>query len=379
MNLVIIIPTFNNCNTLESVVNGCRSHCSNIIVVNDGSTDGTDKVLDRMTGIITIVFPVNRGKGEALKAAFRQAAKLGYDYAITIDSDGQHYPGEIPRFIEAASNEKETLWIGSRDLSAENMPQKSSFANKFSNFWFWAETGIKLTDTQSGFRLYPLEPIEGMKFISGKYEFELEVMVRVAWKGVPVKNLPVKVYYPPKNERISHFRPFRDFTRISILNTIFVLFALAWYWPFRFIKSFTRENIRNFVRDNITHSKESNHKIAASIGLGLFFGIVPLWGYQMVTAVLTAHFLKLNKLLVLVSSNISIPPMIPFILYGSFATGAWLLGLPPDIIPVELTLSSIAGGLKTYLIGSIILAFIIAFAGFITTYSLLLVVRKTEK
>ncbi|OFY41062.1 MAG: glycosyltransferase [Bacteroidetes bacterium GWF2_40_14] len=379
MNLVIIIPTFNNCCTLESVVKGCMRHCSNIIVVNDGSTDGTDKVLERFTSIMTIVFPLNRGKGAALKDAFRYAAMLGFDYAITIDSDGQHYPEEIPRFIEAASREKNTLWIGSRDLSSENMPQKSSFANKFSNFWFRAETGIKLTDTQSGFRLYPLKPFDGMKFISGRYEFELEAIVRAAWKGVPVKNMPVKVYYPPKNERISHFRPFRDFTRISILNTLFVLYALAWYWPFRFVKGFTRNNIRNFVNDNITNSKESNTKIAGAIGLGLFFGIVPLWGYQMVTAVLAAHFLKLNKLLVLVASNISIPPMIPFILYGSFATGAWLLGLPPDIIPVHLSLASIAGGLKTYLIGSIIFAMITAFAGFIISYSLLLVVRKPEK
>lgn len=379
MNVVVIIPTFNNCNTLESVVTGCMRYCSNIIVVNDGSTDCTDKVLKRLAGIMTIAFPENRGKGAALKAAFRYAAKLGYDYAITIDSDGQHYPGEIPHFIDAASNEKDTLWIGSRDLSAENMPQKSSFANKFSNFWFWAETGMKLTDTQSGFRLYPLKSLEGMKFISGRYEFELEVTVRAAWKGVPVKNLPVKVYYPPKNERISHFRPFRDFTRISILNTLFVLYALVWFWPFSFFKWFTRENIRNFVRDNITHSKESNYKIAGSIGLGLFFGIVPLWGYQMVTAVLVAHFLKLNKLLVLMASNISIPPMIPFILYGSFATGAWLLNLPLEIIPVDLSLASIIGGLKVYLIGSIIFAMISGFAGFIITYSLLLFFRKSEK
>ncbi len=379
MNLVVIIPTFNNCNTLERVVKGCMNHCSNIIVVNDGSTDGTEKILEKLTGIMTITFPENRGKGAALKAAFRHALRLGYDYAITIDSDGQHYPEDIPRLTEAASKEKETLWIGSRDLSSENMPQKSTFANKFSNFWFRAETGIKLTDTQSGFRLYPLRPFKDMKFISGKYEFELEAMVRAAWKGVPVKNIPVKVYYPPKNERISHFRPFKDFTRISILNTLFVLYALLWYWPLRFFKGFTRENIKNFVNDNITHSKESNFKIACAVGLGLFFGIVPLWGYQMVTAVLAAHFLKLNKLLVLVASNISIPPMIPFILYGSFATGAWLLGLPADIIPVELSLASIAGGFKTYLIGSIVFAVIAALAGFIITYSLLLIVRKTEK
>ena len=215
-----------------------------------------------------------------------------------------------------------------------------------------------------------------MRYLSGRYEFELEILVRAAWKGVSVKNLQIKVFYPPKSERVSHFRPFRDFARISLLNTLFVFCALLWYWPFRFVKWFTKENIKNFVHDNITHSKESNLKIANAIGLGFFFGIVPLWGYQMVTAVIAAHFLKLNKLLVLAASNISIPPMIPFILYGSFATGAYVLDIPVNIIHADLTLASIADSLKQYLVGSIIFAIICGLAGSLISYIILFFFRK---
>lgn len=375
-NLVVIVPTYNNCNTLENVVLRCKMYCKNIIVVNDGSSDNTQAILESISEIDYISFSKNMGKGAALKAGLRKAVEHNFEYAITIDSDGQHFPEEINLFIDASIKEPDTLWVGSRNLYAENMPEKSSFANKFSNFWFKAETGITLSDTQSGFRLYPLKPFSRMKYFSGRYEFELEILIRAAWKGVQVKNLPIKVYYPPKEERVSHFRPFRDFIRISLLNTVFVFFAFLWYWPYRFVMWFNKKNLRNFVQENITLSKDSNFRIANAIGLGLFFGVAPLWGYQMVSAVVAAHILKLNKILVLVASNISIPPIIPFILYGSFATGAFVLDVPLNIVPASLTLASIAVSLKLYLIGSIIFALICGLSGFIISYLLLLLFRK---
>lgn len=130
--------------------------------------------------------------------------------------------------------------------------------------------------------------LAGIVMFSGRYEWELEILVRAAWRGVMIKNIPVKVYYPPVDERVSHFKPFRDFARISVLNTVLVIIALLWWWPLRFFRWFNRENISNFIKDHFTESKESNFKIAASIGLGLFFGISPLWGYQMITAVAVA-------------------------------------------------------------------------------------------
>jgi glycosyltransferase involved in cell wall biosynthesis len=375
---VVVIPTFNNGSTLKEVLTGVAEVCGNVIVVNDGSSDNTCDVLNQFGGIEIITHTKNRGKGAALGSGFRKACELGYKYAITIDSDGQHYPQEIRLLCDASLKEPDTLWIGSRNLRSNNMPGKNSFANKFSNFWYKLETGISLEDTQSGFRLYPLEKLKGIHAISGRYEFELEIIVRAAWRNVVVKNIPVSVYYPPKEIRISHFKPFKDFTRISILNTVLVLIALLWWWPLKFIKWFSRENIKKFIKKHITESKESNLHIAKSVGLGLFFGISPLWGYQMIAAVAAAHLLKLNKVIVLVASNISIPPMIPFILYGSFATGAFILGEPIRFIPSQLNLNSISDSLVQYLTGSIAFASIVGVIGMLAAHILLTVFRKEK-
>jgi glycosyltransferase involved in cell wall biosynthesis len=375
---VVIIPTFNNGSTLKEVLTGVMDVCGNIIVVNDGSSDNTFDLLNQFDGIEVITHNKNRGKGAALNSGFRKAYDLGYKYAITIDSDGQHYPQEINLLCDSSRKEPDTLWIGSRDFKSDNMPGKNSFANRFSNFWFKLETGITLEDTQSGFRLYPLERLKGIRTLSGRYEFELEIIVRAAWRNVAVRNIPVSVYYPPKEIRISHFKPFKDFTRISILNTVLVFIALLWWWPLKFIKWFSRENIRNFIKKHITESKESNLHIAKSVGLGLFFGISPLWGYQMIAAVAAAHLLKLNKVIVLVASNISIPPMIPFILYGSFAAGAFILGEPISFIPSQLNLNSISDSLVQYLTGSIAFAAVAGIAGMFVSYILLTVFRKVK-
>jgi glycosyltransferase involved in cell wall biosynthesis len=375
-NIAVIIPTFNNEGTLGSIISGCKALSYDLIVVNDGSTDSTPDILRNFTDITVISFDVNRGKGAALLAGLRYAAGKCYTHAVTIDSDGQHMPEDISLLIDASLKEPDMLWVGSRNLSASNMPGKNTFANRFSNFWFRIQTGIKMEDTQSGFRIYPLKPIENMKFISGRYELELELLVRYAWKTRCVRNIPVRVIYMPEGERVSHFRPFRDFFRISLLNTLFSLVAFLVYWPYRFFRWFSRENIKIFIKENITHSKESNIRIATAIGTGLFFGIIPVWGYQMALSLVAAHFFKLNKVLVLVFANISIPPMIPFILYGSFATGAYVLGMPSTIIPDHLSLSVIGEGLSIYIIGAVVFAVLAGLAGFLLSFAMLTIIRR---
>jgi hypothetical protein len=116
------------------------------------------------------------------------------------------------------------------------MPSRNTFANKFSNFWFRLQTGIPLEDTQSGFRLYPLENINLSWPITPRYEAELELLVFSAWRGVPVVSVPVRVYYPPEDERVSHFRPFRDFFRITVLNSVLTIVSLFTFIPARLWK-----------------------------------------------------------------------------------------------------------------------------------------------
>ena len=360
LNCCVIIPTYNNEKTLAKVIAEANSYSEHIMVVNDGSTDSTSTVLKQFDFITICHYPKNRGKGFALRTGFKKAVEMGFDYALTIDSDGQHFPSDIPLFAEKAAEHPNTLLVGSRNLKQENMPGKNTFANRFSNFWFQLETGQKLDDTQSGFRLYPLQKIKDIRFYTKKYEFELEVLVRSAWKGVPIISLPIHVFYAPKEERVSHFKPFRDFARISLLNTILVLMTVFWIKPFGFIRNLSKENMKRFFNKHIITSSESKHKIVFSVMLGTFMGIVPVWGYQMIIAFSLAHWMKLNKVITLVASNISIPPMIPVILFGSYALGAGILGYPLDLSFNEVNFDTVKQNLLQYIVGSVALAVVCA-------------------
>lgn len=377
LQCVVIIPTYNNATTISKVISDVKEYASDIIVVNDGSTDNTHNILLDIADIRVVEYPDNTGKGHALKLGLQRAYEWGYRYAITIDSDGQHYADDIPVFIDRIEQVPDSLLIGARNLTADNMPSKNTFANKFSNFWYKVETGQTLSDTQSGYRLYPLHKIQDIRFITRRYEFEVEVIVRAAWRGVNVENVPIKVYYAPEEERVSHFRPLQDFTRISILNTVLVTVALLFYYPWKFLRSLTFSNIKNFFDKQIIHSSDSNARMAMAMGWGIFCGIIPIWGYQMIFAGFTAHFMKLNKIVALVFSNISIPPMIPFILYGSMASGAWILNID-NVFPVDtISFESIGLSMWQYLIGSFALATVAGLTVFLISFLLMSLFKRT--
>jgi len=370
----VIIPTYNNHKTLQRVIDGVLQYTDAIIIVNDGSTDSTPSILSHYPTINVISFPQNRGKGMALRMGFKAAKDAGYHYAITIDSDGQHYPDDIPVFLSVLEDEGEALLIGSRNMEQDGVPKKSSFGNKFSNFWFWFETGTRLEDTQSGYRLYPLNKLP-QKFFTNKFEFEIEVIVRTAWNGVPVKNVPVKVLYDP-DERVSHFRPFKDFSRISVLNTILVIISLLYIKPRNFVQSFRRKGFKRFFIENVMESGDSPSKKALSIALGVFIGIAPLWGFQTAIVLFLAYILRLNKLIAFTFSNVSIPPMIPFIVLASLRIGDVFVKegsvMNPDVSIVETVKQNIV----QYLTGSIILATVAAILFGLTGYVLLSMTKK---
>lgn len=227
----VLVPTYNNEQTLEKVLTDVLEFTDQVIVVNDGSTDSTRQILQKFPQINRINFPVNQGKGLALRQGFEVAVDNGYEYAITIDSDGQHFAEDLPKFITKLETHPAAIIVGARNMEQSSIPGKSSFGHKFSNFWFWVETGITMQDTQSGYRLYPVKLLQDLRFFTKKFEFEIEVMVRAAWNGIEMAHVPVRVFYAEKGKRVSHFRPFKDFTRISILNTFLVTMALFYIKP----------------------------------------------------------------------------------------------------------------------------------------------------
>ena len=313
---VILIPTYNNAGTLADVVRRALQQGLPVMVVDDGSTDGTAEVLAGLQSAVRAqnkafscpdcgdaereVFPsakkiadatgntslsdnetsdasentflsdnedisaddkasltdngvsavrgafsvasanisveenaplavvrhvVNQGKGVALKTGFQEALRLGYSYAVTLDADGQHHPEDVPVLL--AQKGEKTLVVGSRSIRGKD--GRSSFANKFSNFWFTLYTWIKLPDTQTGYRLYPLKNLPSLRLLSARYEAELTLLVFSAWKGLKLVPVPVQVEYP--EDRVTHFRPGKDFTRISILNTLLLFVALFYGYP----------------------------------------------------------------------------------------------------------------------------------------------------
>lgn len=353
----VIIPTYNNAKTLKRVVDGVLNYTNHIFIVNDGSTDETADILENYKQLYILNVPQNKGKGNALQIGFKKALSLNYDYALTIDSDGQHYPTDIPVFLEELNATTEPiLLIGSRNMTHESVPKKSSFGNRFSNFWFQFETGIKLTDTQSGYRLYPLKHLP-KRFFTNKFEFEIEVIVRTAWKNISVKNVPIQVLYDP-NERVSHFRPFRDFTRISILNTVLVSITLLYIKPRNILLKFKKKSFKTFLKEDILQTNASNEVKALSLALGVFIGIVPVWGFQTFLSIFLAAIFKLNKTISFVGSNISIPPFIPFIVIASLKVGSFFVGESGEILIDfdNISFHSIKNHLLQYIVGSTILA-----------------------
>ena len=240
----VIIPTYNNEKTLLRVIDSVLEYSHHVIVVNDGSTDSTAVLLQQRAERICIITHLkNKGMGAAMVTGFREARRMGYDYAITLDSDGQHYASDIPLFVEAIKRRPNAIIIGNRfdkslfteNISA-NMKTKSKFANRLSNFWFRVQTGIKLEDTQTGFRAYPLNKLYWLNCITPRYEAQLEFIVFAAWHNVKIESIPVHVYYPPSNEHVTHFHPAKDFLRISLLNTILTMVAFLYAWPYKLLK-----------------------------------------------------------------------------------------------------------------------------------------------
>lgn len=380
INCCIIIPTYNNARTLKRVLEEVLVYSGpdRTIVINDGATDDTAGILEEYKGkIILLENGRNRGKGYSLRRGFREAIERGFENAITIDSDGQHFADDIPVFVEASSRQPGSLVMGSRNMDQEGIPGRSSFGNKFSSFWFWFHTGIKLPDTQTGYRLYPLAPLKTMRLATEKFETEIEVIVKMAWRDVRFVSVPVRVKYDP-DERVSHFRPFRDFSRISVLNTWFFLLTLAWYLPRRLLKRLFEKGVINTVRDEFFRPGESDGRKAASIGFGLFMGIVPIWGFQLAVGIPAAIALRLNKILFFLAANISIPPMIPVIVYASYRVGE--IFFSESAVKIEswkdVTLQTIHLHFVQYAAGAVLLASLTGLAGFLLSYFFIRIIKR---
>ncbi len=366
----ILLPTYNNQQTIAEVIRQSLLQTSHVIVINDGSTDQTLEII-KEEPVQIVSYGKNKGKGYALRKGFTYAIAEGYDYAITIDTDGQHYPDDCIHFFEVLEDHLDALMIGSRNLSHHNVPGKSTFGNKFSNFWFKIETGKVMPDTQSGFRLYPIYKYTNTRFFTRKYEFEIEIIVRSAWQNIPIIAVPIKVFYPSKEERVTHFRPFKDFFRISVLNTFLVLIAFLYIKPRDLVlRPLKEKGIKNGLKELLFDPHETTLVRSSSVGFGIFMGIIPIWGFQLLVGIPLAILMKMNKTLFIVAANISIFP--PIIWAASLATGKLIYQNPNWKIDFRnLKWEEVLNTGKEFFVGGTVLALVAGFVGFAITHILL--------
>jgi uncharacterized protein (DUF2062 family) len=369
----VVIPCYNHAVTVATVVHSALAY-GDVIVVDDGSTEQ----LPDLSGARVIRFEKNLGKGAALRAGFAAAQAAGCTHAITMDADGQHVAEDIAHFLELAERLPEALGVGVRDFVAAGAPKGRRRTNAFSNFWFRVETGLQLTDTQCGFRCYPLALVNRLRIRSERYAFELEALVRAAWSGARLVPVAVQCSYRPEQVRRSHFRPLVDTLRISRLNM--KLSFQAWLVPASLRRAWSlgqRRTGRQTLHEFFAEHAHEPGRLALAVGLGLFCGIAPIWGYQMIAAAALAHWWRLNKAIALLASNISIPPFAPFILYAGLALGHWLFtGQMLELDPRAMTMARALEYLWQWFAGSFVLAVAAAVTGTALTYAVARVVRR---
>jgi uncharacterized protein (DUF2062 family) len=367
-SVLVVIPVYNHAATLADVARRALALHPHVLVVDDGSSGMPSNAPESVLGDDLSFAPeghplsglparyvrhaVNRGKGAAIMTGAAAAKRLGMTHIVTIDADGQHDPDDIPAFLRAAEEDPLAVFVGVRDFGAADVPFSSRFGRSFSNFWYTVHTGASAGDVQSGFRLYPLAVLENVPCAETRYGFEVEILVRASWAGFSVKNIPVKVHYPPKKERVSHFKPLADNLRISLLNTRLTLrsitplpqkkYALDGKGGITPLRPF--RSLRILLADDATPKSLA---LGAAVGMGL--GTLPLVGLHSILILLAAGTLKVNKIAGLAVSQLCMPPFVPalcveagfYLRHGRFLTeislqtlgyealeriGEWVLG-----------------------------------------------------
>lgn len=219
LRFAFVIPVYNHARNLRSVMLAALESGAPVIVVDDGSTDGTTDVLAEPTAAMVVRHETNRGKGAAILTGLETASRppVCARFVVTVDADGQHRPDDARRLLAALWAEtapRPRLVLGSRrGMVGHAVPWSSRMGRGFSGFWVWASGGPALSDSQTGFRVYPVPETLALPTRARRFQFEVEVLVHARRAGIPICEVPVGVDYAPPGGRVSHFHPWRDFGR----------------------------------------------------------------------------------------------------------------------------------------------------------------------
>ena len=357
---MVVAPTYNNRNTLEDIMARVRAQGLPLIVVNDGSTDDTAVVLAsprwaNAPGVTVLTHPRNRGKAAALRTAFDAAAAAGFTHAATIDTDGQLEPEQLPYVLSLAQSQPHALVIGKRDENSEGYPARNRLGRRLSNLFVWMESGVRVSDSQCGLRIYPLDFVRSCPCRSGRYGFETEVITRAGWEGRPIVETPVRCRYFPKGKAVSHFRPWLDSLRAIGMHARLMAQAL---WPFRRRRHHpqghrggdgasgpTWRRLAHWVSPigawrQLRADEAGRTTAAAGLAVGAFIANLPAYGFQTVLSLYVARRLHLHPLAVVAGSHLSTPPVGPFLVAAAVGVGHVLLhGQLPGVSAYRLAIA----------------------------------------
>ncbi len=214
----IIIPAYNEARTIRALTMDALALCSQVIVVDDGSSDRTAEVLHGLP-ITLLVHQFNQGKAASLRTAFRYALERNAKCAISLDGDGQHCLLDAVGLLRAWRRHPQRIIIGSRLHNRAQFPPARYRANRFACFWISWAVGHSIADSQSGFRVYPCEVMRLAltdKVNSDRFTFESEILIVAAQQGHPILAMAISISYPV-NARPSHFRPVKDIAKIVLM------------------------------------------------------------------------------------------------------------------------------------------------------------------
>lgn len=344
LRVCVVIPTYNNLRTISEVVRDVIQMTPfPVLIVDDGSTTPVENSLYSWSvreaieqkRIRVVRFDKNVGKGAALQFAIQDLVGRGFTHMITMDGDGQHLASELYKLVEKSLENPWDLVIGHRRIDSDKVPRLSILGRKFSNFWVNYQTGLQVQDSQSGFRMYPLYNIQNLTFFTRRFDFEIEVLIRTLWSGVEVREVEIEVCEAEAPEGFSHFHKVWDNFRIVALN-----FAL--------------------VAVSLIKSHRDPGQFARAVGLGVFIGCSPLFGFHTLLVLLFGFFLRMNVVAMLIGSLVSMPMFAPMLVITSIYIGRNYLGVQPN--PAAFS------HFDQWLAGSVVVGGSLAIAAFALTY-----------
>jgi glycosyltransferase involved in cell wall biosynthesis len=219
MRTCALIPAFNEAAYIADVVERAREHVAEVVVIDDGSSDGTADIA-RAAGATCLQLPGNCGKASALRAGMAYARDLDFTYVITLDGDGQHLPEDIPVMLRVAEETGADLIIGARTFDRALMPRSRYFSNVIGSRLASALVGCEIRDSQSGFRLFRLDKLDEGKLRSRYYELEMEILIKMVRSGCTIAHAPIRMVYDDGHAR-SKMKPVRDTVRVCLWSLAF--------------------------------------------------------------------------------------------------------------------------------------------------------------